>query len=401
MRRLKKVLLILLVLLLLSQIPFAYRRYKLGRLNAAIESVNASRKVAESDTRFKEFRGVIHVHSFLGGHSEGSFAEIISAAQSNQLHFVVMTEHTEKEFDTAAMTLQGEHGGVLFVNGNEVTLPNDDKFLVLPGNPAGRFVDVSVDKPFAQRERNGQVVIAAYPEKFKGWDSAGYDGIEVYNVYSNARQINPLIAFCDVLWSHRSYPDLLFASFYERSSQNLEQWDHAIEKARLTAVAGNDAHANIGISLRDSSGNTLLGLKLDPYATSFHLVRVHVLIPSSEILSQRNLLDAIKSGHCFIAFDIFGDTTGFNFTAENASGRKIQGDEINLQNETKLRVHVPVSSRIVLFKNGNAISDNLEVTDKDYVVTEKGVYRVEVYLPQLGKPVGDQPWIISNPIYVR
>jgi hypothetical protein len=34
-------------------------------------------------------------------------------------------------------------------------------------------------------------------------------------------------------------------------------------------------------------------------------------------------------------------------------------------------------------------------------VSERGVYRVEVYLPQLGKPVGDKPWIISNPIYVK
>ena len=33
-------------------------------------------------------------------------------------------------------------------------------------------------------------------------------------------------------------------------------------------------------------------------------------------------------------------------------------------------------------------------------LTERGVYRVEVYLPQLGA-AGQQPWIISNPIYVR
>jgi hypothetical protein len=37
----------------------------------------------------------------------------------------------------------------------------------------------------------------------------------------------------------------------------------------------------------------------------------------------------------------------------------------------------------------------------DFVAREKGSYRVEVYLPNLPKPAGDQPWIISNPIYVR
>ena len=69
MRRLKRVFLILLVLILVSQIPFACRRYKLARLNRAIQLVNSSRKTAEVDTRYKEYRGVLHVHSFLGGHS--------------------------------------------------------------------------------------------------------------------------------------------------------------------------------------------------------------------------------------------------------------------------------------------------------------------------------------------
>ena len=70
---------------------------------------------------------MVHVHSFLGGHSAGTFAEIISAAQANQLQFVIMTEHTEKDFDTAAMTLKGMHGGVLFINGNEVSAANGDR----------------------------------------------------------------------------------------------------------------------------------------------------------------------------------------------------------------------------------------------------------------------------------
>ena len=47
--------------------------------------------------------------------------------------------------------------------------------------------------------------------------------------------------------------------------------------ARLTGVAGNDAHANIGVSLKDSSGKTLLGIQLDPYETSFRLVRLHAV----------------------------------------------------------------------------------------------------------------------------
>src|SRR5918992_1345215 len=116
---LKKLLLVFLTVILLSQIPFACRRYRLGRLHSAIQTVNSERAPEPDRLGFSEYKGVLHVHSFLGGHSRGNFEEIIAAAKANQLAFVVMTEHTSGSFDTAAMTLKGMHGGVLFVGGNE------------------------------------------------------------------------------------------------------------------------------------------------------------------------------------------------------------------------------------------------------------------------------------------
>ena len=374
----RRILLIVLLLLLLSQIPFVYRRYKLRRLNAGIQQLNSERRIPEQNG-FTDHKGVVHVHSFLGGHSSGGFSEIISAAQANQLQFVIMTEHTEKDFDTAAMTLQGVHGGVLFINGNEVSAPNGDRLLTLPG----------------------EVSIVAYPEEFKNWDTPGLDGVEVYNVFTNARRVNPVVAFFDVLWSQRSYPDLIFAFYLARPHEGLRKWDQALTRARLTGVAGNDAHANIGVSLKDSSGKTLLGIQLDPYETSFRLVRLHVLIEANKPLDATSLLDAVRAGHCFIGFDFLGDSSGFSFTAENAGEQKIQGDEISLKPETRLRVQSPVAGRIVIFKDGAVLVDETGISGKELAITEKGVYRAEIYLPQLGSMVAKQPWIISNPIYVR
>jgi hypothetical protein len=328
---------------------------------------------------FVEYKGVVHVHSFLGGHSAGTFSEIISAAQANQLQFVIMTEHTEKDFDTAAMTLKDVHGGVLFINGNEVSAANGDRTLVLPG-------DVS---------------LVAYPEEFKNWDTAGLDGVEVYNVFTNARQVNPVLAFFDVLWSQRSYPELMFALYLKRPDEALRHWDQALAKTRLTAVGGNDAHSNIGVSLKDGSGKTLFGIQLDPYETSFRLVRLHVLIEQGKTFDATSLVEAVRAGHCFIAFDFLGNSSGFAFEAESAGERKIQGDEIALTSDTKLRVRTPVAGRIVVFKNGSVLLDENGVRNKELAVAERGVYRIEVYLPQLGSLVADKPWIISNPIYIR
>jgi hypothetical protein len=401
MKRLKQLALVSLAVALLSQIPFAYRRYKLGRLNAAIQTVNSERKIPDPGG-LAEYVGVVHVHSFLGGHSTGSFSEIISAAQANKLQFVIMTEHAEKDFDTAEMTLKGLHAGVLFVNGNEVAASNGDRLLVVPGGASLSDAEKQSTKELANNARAAKsLTLVAYPEQFKSWDANGFDGVEVYNVYSNARRINPVIAFFDALWSHRSYPDLLFANFYEKPTENLRKWDEALTQAHLSATAGNDAHANIGISLNDSSGNSLLGLRLDPYETSFRLVRMHVLIPRDRAFDTPILLNAIKAGHCFIGFDLLGDTTGFRFEVDDSSGKKIQGDEVELKKDTRLIVDTPVASRILLFKDGNIVLDESTLTRKEFPVTERGVYRVEIYLPQLSNPAGEKPWIISNPIYVK
>src|ERR1043165_14671 len=136
MSRSKKVLFLILGFILISQIPFAYRRYRLGRLNAAIQSINSTRVSTENTNAppFREYKGVIHVHSFLGGHSTGTFQEIIAGAKANQLDFVIMTEHVEGNFYTSALTLSGIHDDVLFVNGNEVETPTGNRLLSIPGD---------------------------------------------------------------------------------------------------------------------------------------------------------------------------------------------------------------------------------------------------------------------------
>jgi len=343
MRSKKFILLIIVLVLLLSQIPFAYRRLKLRRLNAAIQQLNTQRTTG-AQSGFVEYKGVVHVHSSLGGHSAGTFSEIIAAAQANGLQFVIMTEHAEKDFDTASLTLKGMHGGVLFINGNEVSAENGDRRLVLPE----------------------EISIVAYPEEFKNWETPGLDGVEIYNVFTNSRRVNPVAAFFDVLWSQRAYPELIFALYLQRPDESLKKWDQVLGRARLTGVGGNDAHSNIGVSLKDSSGKTLLGIQLDPYETSFRLVRLHVLIEQNRSLDASSVLDAVRAGHCFVGFDFLGDSSGFTF---EAPGNKIQGDEISLGKDTRLRVRTPVSSRIVVFKDGGVFLDESGIAAKEFAVT--------------------------------
>jgi len=402
MKRWKKIALVMLGLILLSQVPFVYRRYKLGRLQATINTLNAERVPPSDDDPYVDHRGVIHVHTQLGGHSTGTFDELVAAAKSNGLSFVVMTEHPAKYANTAEMTLKGMHEGVLFINGSELNPAADDRLLVMPGTAPPE--PATTQSTISGAKRDGKLVFIAYPEQLRSWDVTDYDGLEIYNLYTNTKKINYGLLVFDALWSYRSYPHLLFSTFYERPHDNLKRWDELIktQDRKLVAIAGNDAHANVGLSFQHLTGEKILQFKFDPYERSFQVVRVHTLMERNQPVETGTVLSSLAQGHCFISFDIFGDAGVFRFTADNGIEKKIMGDEIKLSDGgVRLMVKTPVKSQVVFFRNGEVFHEEREVLNKELLVRERGVYRVEVYLDQLGEPLSNQSWIISNPIYVR
>ena len=397
----RKLLFAILLVLIISQVPFVYRRYRLRRLRTLIEQLATQRTSPAEESQYFDFKGVIHVHSLLGGHSTGTFAEIVNAARVNQLNFVIMTEHPQASFDTSAMTLNGVHDGVLFVNGNEVATASGDRLLLIPGSDKAAISGGrSTDEIVAEQKSSGGLSFVAYPSESQNWESTAANGVEVYNLFTNARQINSIVMFFDGLWSYRSYADLMFANFFARPDQSLRLWDHAMTNPprKLVAIAGNDAHANVGLSLNDASGKQLIGIKLDPYERSFRAVRTHVLIPRGTELNRASLLQALSQGHGYVSFDLFADASGFDYSISNSDA--IMGDEIALDRQPEFVVNTPLASRIVIIKNGNVFGQQWG-TAAHFSADGAGSYRVEAYLDTLPAPAKGRPWIISNPIYVK
>ncbi|HZH32116.1 MAG TPA: hypothetical protein VEY11_15220 [Pyrinomonadaceae bacterium] len=414
MKRFWKLLAIVFLVAFATQTPFIYRRYQLGRLDAKIQELNRAR-AADADPLYADYKGVIHVHSFLGGHSAGTFADITRAAQVNGLAFVVMTEHPSGDYDTRALTLRGTRGGVLFVAGNETSESAADRFLTFGGNattndaPATTSdapASTSTQEVINRARAAGQLVFVAHPETFRSWgEASGFHGMEIYNLHANAKYINRPLLFFDGLWSYRSYPHLLWTRFYQSPEANLRRFDELTtgETGRkIVAIAGNDAHANIGLALQDLAGHTLFSLKLDPYERSFQVVRTHVLVARDQPLSEETLLSALAGGHAYVAFDLLCDASGFRFTATNGADARLMGDEIARASAgVRLRVQTPVNSRIRIIRDSQIVSETRDVSNHEWTAHEAGAYRVVCYLPQLPAPLDEKPWIISNPIYIR
>jgi hypothetical protein len=393
MKRWKAVAFAALILVSLSQIPFVYGRLQIGALSRQISDLAAARK-PHTDPRYREYTGVLHVHTALGGHSRATFDELIDGAQG--LDFVVITEHTADFFDTASLTLNGKIGGTLFVGGNEVNTVSD-RFLLIPGSPEAFARRMSESMDFVSRfQKQGKLAFVTYPETFKSWDSS-YDGIEVFNLNTSATQWNGAWFLLQAFWTYRSQPELTIASFLSRPDANLRGYDEAARRRRVTLAAGSDAHSNIGFHLfGDDTGNKILDLKLDNYRTVFRIVRTHILVKKDTALTTASLLDALREGHSYIGFDVLSSTEGFFFSA----GDSIMGDETPLTAQAPIKVKVPLPARIVLFKDGQNIHES-HGAEMTFTPVERGTYRVEVFLDVLGAPFDRMPWILSNPIYVR
>jgi hypothetical protein len=396
----KKILLILSVVILLAQIPFIYSRYKFGQLHDKIIQLQVQEKLI-ANPNFDDYKGVIHVHTAIGGHSTGSFDELIDGAAKNNLDFVVMTEHTAALYDTSALTLQGNIKDVLFIGGQEVETATD-RFLLVPGSAeAGKMNRVATPDFINTVRAQNKLAFITYPEKHKTWD-AGFDGIEVFSLHTNAKKMNPAFVLFDAIWSYYSYPELVLAKYFYRPDANLQQFDEVTKTKKSTLFAGTDAHSNIGFHLLgDDAGNKIINLKIDRYATIFRTVGNHVLLEKDKPLTTENLLQALKNGRVFVGFDVLSDTRGFTLMAENGAETKTMGDEIALTENTNLKIAAPQTARFVIFKNGEKIHEEASAAQINFPIKEKGTYRTEVYLDALGSPFDKMPWIISNPIYVK
>lgn len=391
----------MIALVVALQVPFIYRRWEIGRLSENIAALNTQRTVSDN-AGYRDYKGVVHVHTSLGGHSTGSFDELIAAARTNDLDFVVLTEHYSPLFDTSKQTLNGVYGKTLFIGGTEADANDGGRYLVIPGiGDADKLAKLDSAAFLREVHSRGLLAINNYPDRNRS-ASADLDGMEVYSLHINGKAIASVNAVFDMLWSYGSYPEATLATYFRRNDAYLQRYDAIAANRKLVLDAGTDAHSNKGYHFfADEEGHSIFGVKLDPYDTIFRLVRTHTLLPAETPLDRVSFLDAFGKGHSYVGFDSIGDTTGFFFGAGNGSEMRIMGDEIPLAAGVRLYGRTPVPARIVLLKNGIKAAEAEDTASFEFSVAEPGTYRVEVYLDRLGPTFKNAPWIMSNPIYVR
>jgi hypothetical protein len=163
----------------------------------------------------------------------------------------------------------------------------------------------------------------------------------------------------------------------------------------VVAVGGSDAH---GTPFKWGP------LKLTPFTYDYllHSITVHVLLKNklSRTLpeAKQEIYEAMRHGRLFIAHENLSPARGFRFDFASSDGSDLyMGEEASFR-PGQFVVELPAEGQVRLIKDG-ALAEERRGKEAIFSVTEKGVYRVEVY-----KHVflfGWRPWIFSNPIYLR
>ena len=222
------------------------------------------------------------------------------------------------------------------------------------------------------------------------WDVHGNTGLEIWNGMSELKSVA------------RTRLLGIFYSFFPQAVARgphplaLKKWDELLlQGKRLTAVGGADAHA-----LKMHLGP--LHRTIYPYLFHFNAINNHLLIPQpltgDALLDRQTVLDALRSGHSFIGYDLPHSTRGFRFTAQGEGQTAYPGDQIPLGSGITLQIKLPAPAECHLIRDGEHVRqwNNRDICT--LLINQPGIYRVEAYTRYLGRRRG---WIFSNPIVIK
>ena len=323
----------------------------------------------------RDYKVTFHCHCYLSHDSEGTVEEITAAANAQGFNAVLLTDHYEP--GNMGKSARGLRDGVLFTAGVETRLDGSKGSILSSGLSKEIQTTDRASLP-ALLSARGAFVAAGHVEQIaEGYDLSAFHGFEVYNLHAEFMAASKAGLAARLLTQTR---DTFLESTLSNPDANLARWDRELAKGlRLAAVSGHDAHNNIQV----------LGLVLGTYSELFRLFSTRVL---AHELTERSIMQALRIGRTYVAFDWLGDPAGFVFRCRAGSQTVIVGGTLRWNTGATLEVRLPKSAEIRVLRDGKPLLKR-QGRSIDTPLSEGGVYRVEAYRD-------GRLWIVSSPIYV-
>lgn len=341
---------------------------------------------------------IVHVHST---YSDGTATvpELLDAARTAGARVLVLTDH-----DTLAARRdgwEGWHDGVLLVVGHEIS-PRGGHLLAL-GTPeeiphegrsaadlcravAGAGGLAIAAHPFSEGSRMSRRI--GRPHPWPALDEPCCHGVELWSLTTDAAEswASPREALRALRDPQRALTG--------PPPRHLRVWDALCRARRVVAIGGLDAHQP-GVRVRGRVWSIM------PHERWFGLLRTHLVLPApftgDGAADVAAVLAAIREGSCALARVDLGDPEGARFTAADGDGRAWAMGAQAPPQRLELEVSLPGNADVRLLRDGRVVAQargrRLTAT-----ASEPGVYRAEAWRDGHGH---HQPWIITNPVYVR
>lgn len=316
-----------------------------------------------SENGFIDYRGQIHVHSYLShdASSSSTFEKIAKAAKSAGVSWIILTDHIHT---LPPGEYPEEVDGVIFIYGAENSWKKEKSSIFVA----------------SLKDSEPRLNMHGHIEDF-GWSGDSewhsWDAIEIVNFHANS-----LKKPWTILWRALFDPKHIYQVLTDILPKNYAYWQSLAEREQrpIPIFAGPDAHQNVGI----------LGVQVDPYDLMLSLVSTHIWIPENEPLNQDSIFTAVKNGRTYVAFDYLGDPTGFQFWAEYDYEEKFFTGETVLQpHKLVVKNPSPFDTEVRMIWNNQETWFASEIKEP-----QPGFWRVEI------RKSGN-PWIISGQILVK
>jgi hypothetical protein len=346
-----------------------------------------------------EYVGALHMHSTFSDGS-GEVGEIAKAADEVGLDFIALTDHNTLR--ALKEDYEKWYGNTLLLVGCEINDKENKNHYLAFGIQDTVSTRLSAREYVKLVKDKGGIGFIAHPHEKRthmkehppypwiDWSIEDFDGIEIWNHMSE---------WMENLTEENKYQSFLhpLRSIDAPQQETIKVWDELNKKRKVVGIGGVDAHAH---------KYNLLGfleVEIFPYKVLFKSIRTHILT-NKEIVkgesqqdidkAKKNIYSSLATGNCFIANDYHGDSKGFRFYAESPNKFYQMGETINNENKTKFTVLLPVpKAKVRLIKNGT-LFDEVETDQAQFICSDKGAYRVEIYL-------NNKAWIYSNHIRIK
>lgn len=331
---------------------------------------------SHSERAYRDYAGLIHVHSRFSNDSNGNFDQIATSARKAGCDFVVVTDHNSLRGIDEKM--DGFYGSVLILVGAEYT--TEAGHLVVLGGEKELDRTQSLTELLRDVQKSGAVSFIAHGEShnksWHDWEVASVTGMEVYNLTDDLNDEWKL-------WKGLKYlflpPSYFFRSIMDEPVNYLKRWDQKTKAQPFVGIGSLDAHRKL----------KFLGLPLDDYYSSFRTVQTHVFADS---LSKQGIIEALRAGRAYLSFDVRKKVQGFYYVAQTGNQLTFMGETVEISHDLRFEVQLPEKAEIRLLREGQMVL-SVESDHLDTPVEREGVYRIEVYRKK-------KLWILSNPIYV-